>query len=169
MFRGPVQGTPLWLQDDVQKVIWEDPSVAPGGCSARALLPCPVLHVPFPGWLEMPVTSATGAKGCHKEMPVPGSAWVTCGALGSLPLEQGPGVPTDAPRPPPPETVVCNVCASRGSAEQPSSAYSVALGQPCSVLVRVVSPPTPPRCASCFPLPESGALACLRALGLGCR
>lgn len=114
---GQSKRTPLWLQNDVPKVFWEDPSVAPGECSQGHLqgphclwlqedsqpgLCSPALHC-------SPVSRLPGdvchqchrSKMCHKEMPIPGSTWVTCGTVESPPLEQGPGVPTDAPRPSP--------------------------------------------------------------------
>lgn len=89
------------------------------------------------------------AEGGLEETPTPGSAWVACGAVGlpplALPAQKGRGLGALQPTPTaPPEPVVIRVCSSRGSAEQLSSAYSVALGSTAlPVLVRVVFPPDP--------------------------
>lgn len=179
---GQSKGIPLWPRDDDHEIIWDGPSVAPGGCSEGHL------QGPHCLWLQedaqpglcspaLPCSAISKSPGdashrCHRTKRLsqrdanPGQRLGDVRGCGVTPRPTGARGPHRCPIPPPPETVVCNVCASRGSAKQPSSASSVALGQPCSVLVRVVSPPSPPRCASCFPLPESGTVACLRALGL---
>lgn len=120
---GQSKRTPLWLQNDVQKVIWKDPSVAPGGCSQG--------HLPGPHCLWLQEGAQPGlcspALHCSPASRLPGDASHQCHRskrlsqrdanpgqrlgdmwdCGVTPHPIGPEMPTGAPRPLlPPETVV---------------------------------------------------------------